>query len=111
MVQTMMTPNVLTSGDTSGYGLGLFIDEQRGLRRVHHGGADVAHRSQLAYYPEINAGITTQSNHAGFDGSIAFRLAEAFFEEDMEPEEEDTEAAPEGEAFDAQDFLTMAREG
>jgi hypothetical protein len=106
MVQTMMTPNVLTSGDTSGYGLGLFIDEQRGLRRVHHGGADVAHRSQLAYYPEINAGITTQSNHAGFDGSIAFRLAEAFFEADMEPEEaeEATEEAPEGELFDAQAY-------
>ncbi len=104
MVQTMMTPNVLTSGDTSGYGLGLFIDEQRGLRRVHHGGADVAHRSQLAYYPEINAGITTQSNHAGFDGSIAFRLAEAFFEADMEPEEEAAEAAPEGEAFDVEAY-------
>jgi len=102
--QEMMTPNLLTSGDTSGYGLGLFIDEHRGLRRVHHGGADVAHRSQLAYYPEINAGITTQSNHAGFDGSIAFRLAEAFFEADMEPEEEATEEAPEGELFDAQAY-------
>ena len=100
--QEMMTPNILTNGDTTGYGLGLFIDEHRGLRRVHHGGADVAHRSQLAYYPEINAGITTQSNHAGFDGTIAFRLAEAFFEADMEPEEErPRRTAPEGEAFDA----------
>ena len=99
--QEMMTPNLLTSGDTSGYGLGLFIDEHRGLRRVHHGGADVAHRSQLVYYPEINAGITTQSNHAGFDGSIAFRLAEAFFEADMEPEEDEAaEEGPEVEAFD-----------
>lgn len=85
--EQMMTPFVLTSGDTTGYGLGLFVDEQRGLRRVHHGGADVAHRSQLAYFPEINAGITTQSNHAAFDGSITFRLAEAFFEDAMEPEE------------------------
>ena len=89
IVQEMMTRNILTNGDTSGYGLGLFIDDHRGLRRVHHGGADVAHRSQLAYYPEINAGITTQSNHAGFDRSIAFRLAEAFFGADMEPEEEE----------------------
>ncbi len=104
IVQEMMTPNTLTDGDTTGYGLGLFIDEHRGLRRVHHGGADVAHRSQLAYYPEINAGITTQSNHAGFDSSIAFRLAEAFFGEDMEPEEEAPEAIPEGEAFDAEAY-------
>ncbi|MBT8397937.1 MAG: serine hydrolase [Gemmatimonadetes bacterium] len=105
-VQEMMTPNVLTSGDTTGYGLGLFIDEHRGLRRVHHGGADMAHRSQLAYYPEINAGITTQSNHAAFDGTIAFRLAEAFFAADMEPEEEEEapEAAAEAEAFDAEAY-------
>jgi CubicO group peptidase (beta-lactamase class C family) len=110
MVQEMMTRNVLTDGDTTGYGLGLFIDEHRGLRRVQHGGADMAHRSQLAYYPEINAGITTQSNHAGFDGSIASRLAEAFFGAEMEPEEE---AAPvegepfDAEAYDAEDFDEM----
>jgi hypothetical protein len=83
----MMTSYVLTNGDSTGYGLGLFIDEQRGLTRVRHGGADVAHRSQLVYYPEIGAGLTTQSNDASFDGSIAFRLGEAFFEDHMEPEE------------------------
>ncbi len=33
-------------------------------KRVQHGGADVAHRSMLVYYPEINAGLTVQSNHA-----------------------------------------------
>jgi CubicO group peptidase (beta-lactamase class C family) len=103
IVRQMTTRNILTDGDTTGYGLGLFIDEHRGLRRVHHGGADMAHRSQLAYYPEINAGITTQSNHAGFDGSIAFRLAEAFFRADMEPEEEE-ESPPEGEPFDAEAY-------
>ena len=83
----MMTSYVLTNGDSTGYGFGLFIDEQRGLTRVHHGGADVAHRSQLVYYPEIGAGLTTQSNNASFDGSIAFRLGEAFFEDYMDPEE------------------------
>jgi CubicO group peptidase (beta-lactamase class C family) len=103
IAQEMMTRNLLTNGDTTGYGLGLFIDEHRGLRRVHHGGADVAHRSQLAYYPEINAGITTQSNHAAFDGSIAFRLAEAFFAADMEPEEEEEPAAG-GETFDPESY-------
>jgi len=101
IVREMTTRNILTSGDTTNYGLGLFIDQHRGLQRIHHGGADVAHRSQLAYYPEINAGITTQSNHAAFDGSIAFRLAEAFFRADMEPEEE---APAEGEPFDAEAY-------
>jgi CubicO group peptidase (beta-lactamase class C family) len=105
----MMTRNILTTGDTSGYGLGLFIDEQRGLQRVHHGGADIAHRSQLAYYPEIHAGITTQSNRADFDGAITFRLAEAFFEDAMEPEEEEGPATEfDASAYDPEAFDEFA---
>lgn len=102
----MMTSYVLTDGEPTGYGLGLFIDEHRGLRRVHHGGADVAHRSQLAYYPEIDAGITTQSNHASFDSSIAFRLAEAFFADYMDPEEAADDAAGDFDpsTYDAEAF-------
>ncbi len=85
-IAQMMTPFVLTSGDSTGYGFGLFVDTHRGLRRINHGGADAAHRSQFFYYPSINAGLTTQSNDAGFDGSIATRLAEAFFAADMKAE-------------------------
>ncbi|MCH7562893.1 MAG: serine hydrolase [Gemmatimonadetes bacterium] len=105
--EQMMTPYVLNNGDSTGYGFGLTIDEQRGLRRVHHGGADVAHRSQLAYYPEIGAGITTQSNHASFDRSIAFRLAEAFFGDHMEAEggaEDTEESAFDPSTYDAEAF-------
>ena len=85
----MMTSFVLTNGEETGYGYGLSVDEQGGLKRVHHGGADVAHRSMLVYYPEINAGITTQSNHAQFNSSVAYQLAAAFFKDDMEEEEEE----------------------
>ncbi len=55
---------------------------------MHHGGADIAHRSMLAYYPEINAGITVQSNHGGFDSNVAFLLAAAFFADAMESGDE-----------------------
>ena len=80
-IAQMMTPFTLTNGKSTGYGMGLFIDKQGPLTRVHHGGADVSHRSQLAYYPEINAGVTVQSNDGGFDSGIAFRIAKAFFPE------------------------------
>jgi CubicO group peptidase (beta-lactamase class C family) len=100
----MMTSYVLTDGEETGYGYGLFIDEQRGLKRIQHGGADVAHRSMLAYYPQINAGLTTQSNHAGFDGSVAFRLAEAFFGEAMEPAEDEGEGGEEAGDFDPAEY-------
>jgi len=96
MVDEMMTSYVLTDGKETGYGYGLSVDEQKGLKRVQHGGADVAHRSMLAYYPEISAGVTAQSNHAGFNsGGVAFALAEAFFADAMEEE-----TKPEGAPFD-----------
>ncbi|MDE2653619.1 MAG: serine hydrolase [Gemmatimonadota bacterium] len=96
----MMTSFVLTNGEETGYGYGLSVDEQRGLKRVHHGGADVAHRSQLVYYPEINAGVTVQSNHAQFGSNVAFELAAQFFEDAMEVEEDD--AGAEGDEADAE---------
>jgi CubicO group peptidase (beta-lactamase class C family) len=79
LIKEMMTPFRLSNGKSTGYGMGLFIDTQGPLQRIHHGGADVAHRSQLVLYPEIDAGITVQSNNAGFDSGLAFRFAEAFF--------------------------------
>ena len=110
IVEEMMTPYVLTDGEETGYGFGLMVDEQQGLKRIHHGGADVAHRSMLAYYPEINAGITVQSNHSGFDSNIAFRIAGLFFEDEMDPEEEEGEAKAgdfDPAAYDSEDFDEM----
>ena len=110
-IDEMMTSFVLTDGEETGYGYGLSVDEQGGLKRVHHGGADVAHRSMLVYYPEINAGLTTQSNHAQFNSSVAFELAAAFFKDDMEEEEGDDEAAEgdfNAEDYDAEDFDEFA---
>ena len=105
-IDEMMTSFVLTDGDETGYGYGLSVDEQGGLKRVHHGGADVAHRSMLVYYPEINAGITTQSNHAQFSSNVAFELAEAFFGEDMQLEEEEKAVADDmiPDDFDPDDY-------
>jgi hypothetical protein len=50
-IAQMMTPFTLTDGKSTGYGMGLFVDTQGPLKRIQHGGADVAHRSMLAYYP------------------------------------------------------------
>ena len=93
VMDRLVERGVLTDGDTLDYALGLGIGTHRGLTRIQHGGADIAHRALLAYYPEINAGVATLSNHAGFDGGIAGRTAEAFFEAHMQPEDEDEEEA------------------
>ncbi|MXX56833.1 MAG: beta-lactamase family protein [Gemmatimonadetes bacterium] len=99
-IDEMMTSFVLNNGEETGYGYGLSIGEQGGLKRVSHGGSDVAHRSMLAYYPEIDAGVTVQSNHAQFNSSVAFELAAAFFKDAMEEEEEQGDAAVGGDQAD-----------
>ena len=105
LFERMTTRYVLTGGDTTSYGLGLFVDEHRGLRRVHHGGSDVAHRSMLRYYPEIRAGVVALSNNATFpSGPIADQMAEAFFGEHMEAAGARPVVAAEPAAFDPETF-------
>ena len=79
----MMTAATLNDGNRTRYGMGLTVDEQRGLRRISHGGADNAHRSMLALYPTLNAGVSVQSNNASFVSSVAYDIASVFFNDAM----------------------------
>lgn len=106
-VAQMMTPFTLKDGKSTGYGFGLFMDTQNGQKRVQHGGADVSHRSMLAMYPDLNAGITVQSNDGSFDSSIAFRLAEVFFPE-LAPKAVVASGAFDAKTYDVKKFDEMA---
>ena len=102
--ERMTTRNVLTSGDTSSYAMGLFVEESRSLRVVHHGGNDAGHHSAFIYYPELDAGLIVHSNDAGFDRTIPARIAEIFFGEHMTPIEDPAVVwAPEDEDHAASD--------
>jgi CubicO group peptidase (beta-lactamase class C family) len=106
-IAQMMTPFTLKDGKSTGYGFGLFMDTQNGQKRVHHGGADVSHRSQLAMYPELGAGVTVQSNDGAFDSGIVFRLAEAFFPE-LVPKPVVASATFDASKYDAKKFDEFA---
>ncbi len=79
IVRQMTTRAVLTTGDTTDYGMGFFVDTQRGQRRVQHGGADSAHRSAFLTYPDLHAGVIVLTNASVNVDAIAARTAEAFF--------------------------------
>lgn len=102
MIEEMTNPFVLNDGDTTNYGLGLFVGEYKGLDYFHHGGADVAHRSMLMVFPDIHATVITQSNNAGFGGNIPNRVADTFFKEYLEEEVEETgdESSEDAVAFE-----------
>jgi CubicO group peptidase (beta-lactamase class C family) len=111
VMERMTTRNVLTTGDTIGYAMGLMVGTTRGLRMIQHGGADAAHRSTFIYFPELDAGLIVQSNHAAFDGTIPVRIAEVFFGEHMEPREDPAAAADvtfDPELFDTTSFDAYA---
>ncbi|GAB2776794.1 serine hydrolase domain-containing protein [Salinimicrobium soli] len=88
IVKDMITPFVLTNGDTTKYGLGLQINELGGLKNINHGGADVAHRSMFMYFPEIEGAVIVESNNAAFDLGIAKKLAQSFFKDSMKEEDD-----------------------
>jgi CubicO group peptidase (beta-lactamase class C family) len=104
VMREMTTPYVLADGETTNYGLGLFLDEQSGLRRIHHGGADAAHRAMLMFYPEINAGVVTLSNNGSFGISTTFsiyaKVSEAFFEEYNQSKETKQNKEADTDSFD-----------
>jgi len=96
LIQKMVTPRVLKNGDTLDYGFGIGVGEYRGLKRYSHGGADIAHRAMLTYFPEINSGVITLSNNASFSTGVANDLVDLYFEdrlekEDAEEDEDDSE--------------------
>jgi hypothetical protein len=101
VVGPMTTSYVLADGDSTGYGFGLALDTWRGQRRVHHGGADVAHRAQFVHFPDLDAGVIVLSNDAAFDASgTANDVAGWFFADDLAPERAAGAVAATPTAFD-----------
>jgi CubicO group peptidase (beta-lactamase class C family) len=116
MIEEMSTPFELNDGSFTQYGLGLFVQDYKGLSYFHHGGADIAHRSMLMVFPDIDAAVITQSNMAAFSGSLTNRIAELFLEEYLETDEtaeEQDEVADEsgdetGFVYDIEKFDQLA---
>ena len=95
MFREMETPARLTSGDTTGYGLGLSVGEYRGARLVGHGGADAGYRSYVGRYPEHGLAIAIACNASiANTGALAQGVADAMLGGVLE--KRDSSAAPQG---------------
>lgn len=51
-LKQMTTPTVLSSGDTVGYGYGLFLGELNGHRKIFHGGRGFGFLGLVSHYPK-----------------------------------------------------------
>jgi CubicO group peptidase (beta-lactamase class C family) len=70
------TPVRLSDGGTYPYGFGWDIDQQRGFRRIGHGGSWQGFRTSIQRYPDFNLTVVVLSNLAQAEpGSIAKGVA------------------------------------
>jgi CubicO group peptidase (beta-lactamase class C family) len=89
LVKKLQTPFILNNGDTMKYAYGLMVGDLNGLTMVEHGGADIAHRSMLMMFPEVKGAVVTQSNNSNFPGTISRKLAQIFFADVMNIEDDE----------------------
>jgi CubicO group peptidase (beta-lactamase class C family) len=106
MYKRLITPEILNNGDTTEYGYGLFIDQQKGQKRIHHGGADAGYRTMLTIYPDIDAAVLMLSNHGNMNTRMIWEIAESFFPEafEQETDEEQADEATASDEFDLENF-------
>jgi CubicO group peptidase (beta-lactamase class C family) len=81
--RTQQTEVLLTAGNTTGYGLGVFIGAPGGRRRISHGGAVSGYTTTNNVYPDDRAAIVVFTNiYPGASGAadhIAERIANVIF--------------------------------
>lgn len=100
----MQTPFILQSGKPSNYGLGLMLEEYRGLREVGHSGADAGFRSWCGRFPAHQLGIVILCNFASaITRDLAHRVAEILLPELCQPQ--DASKLPQAEAYQGEFFL------
>lgn len=86
LLKQMQTSAVLANGDTSGYGLGLAIGQQRGMLLVGHGGADAGYRSYTGRFPEHAFAIAVLCNAASADpGGLAANVSALYLKQFAKP--------------------------
>jgi CubicO group peptidase (beta-lactamase class C family) len=76
ILQQMQTSAVLANGDTTGYGLGVQIGEQAGMKLVGHSGADAGYRAYTGRYPQHAFAVAVLCNAAPADpAGLAAKVA------------------------------------
>jgi hypothetical protein len=72
---TMVMPQTLANGTSTGCGLGLMVDRYRGLETVHHAGNVGGWNSQMLKVPRVGLDIVILANREGIDPSaLATRI-------------------------------------
>ena len=86
ILRQMQTSAVLANGDTTGYGLGVQIGAQSGMRLVGHSGADAGYRSYTGRYPEHAFAVAVLCNASSSDpAGLASQVANIYLSRFAKP--------------------------
>ncbi|MBT8080081.1 MAG: beta-lactamase family protein [Gammaproteobacteria bacterium] len=94
--ELMLTEGQLDSGERTGYGQGLRLDEYRGLRTVGHSGSSWGFRTELVRFVDAGLAIAISCNFDDAEpGTLAQRVADHYLADSLGPEDgaESAEAA------------------
>jgi CubicO group peptidase (beta-lactamase class C family) len=79
LIRTMLTKGRLDNGEELPYGLGLRIDNYRGLRTIGHGGSAVGYQAQYMQFPDQKFSLVILANVSTFPaGRIARQIADLY---------------------------------
>jgi CubicO group peptidase (beta-lactamase class C family) len=107
-IRLLTTPGKLDDGKPIKYALGLFVDTQRGLPTVSHGGAWGGYRSELLRFPTQHLSVIVLCNRGDSQPmEWAAGIADAFLPAKLAPEER-VAAKPVGAKPVAADVAALA---
>jgi CubicO group peptidase (beta-lactamase class C family) len=73
IINQMVTSGQLNSGLETGYGLGLFLGNYRGLKTVSHGGGWAGYRAEMVRFPDQRFSVICLSNAANILSPISIK--------------------------------------
>jgi len=78
-IRELTTPGKLNNGEELTYAFGLFIENYRGLKTVHHGGSWVGYRLEFIRFPEQQFSVICLANTEALDAiSMARKVADLY---------------------------------
>ena len=84
LIEKILTPGVLNSGEKLNYAFGLGVDQYKGLKMISHGGAFVGFRADMIRFPEQNFSVICLANLGSFDPSrLARKIADIYLADEF----------------------------
>jgi len=84
LIEKILTPGVLNSGEKLNYAFGLGVDQYKGLKMISHGGAFVGFRADMIRFPEQNFSVICLANLGSFDPSrLARKVADIYLADEF----------------------------